>query len=244
MKKLFALILSLAFLFTAACAAAPAETAKPIAVPPLPPTPTPSQTQAAKPTLTYYGQSSMKIKTSTGTVVYIDPYAPGDYSEKADVILVSHEHQDHNKVELVTQNAGCRILRVTDTINKNGTYNTFTVKGVVIEPTPASNKNHPISSTNGYILTFDGIVLYHASDTSKLDSMASLKARNIDYAFYPIDGQYNMGPAEATECAKIIGARVNIPFHIGKSDVKDFKADNVLILQNGQTIELTPAKKT
>jgi L-ascorbate metabolism protein UlaG (beta-lactamase superfamily) len=244
MKKAYAFILTLALALTfASCSGAPAETAKLV-----PPAQTPAQAiapaaAAGKPTLTYFGQSSMKIKTSKGTVVYIDPYAPGDYSEKADVILVSHEHQDHNKIDLVAQKTGCKVLRVVDTINADNSYNNFTVVDVKIEPVPAANKNHPIGSTNGYILNFDGVVVYHASDTSKLDSMASLKARSIDYAFFPIDGQYNMGPAEATESAKLVGAKRNIPFHIGKSEVKDFKADNVLVLTSGQTIELVAAKK-
>lgn len=30
--------------------------------------------------LPYFGRASVKITTATGRVVYIDPYAPGDYS--------------------------------------------------------------------------------------------------------------------------------------------------------------------
>lgn len=51
--------------------------------------------------LTYFGRSSVKIKTASGLVVYIDPYAPGDYSEPADLILVTHGHIDHNRVKLI-----------------------------------------------------------------------------------------------------------------------------------------------
>jgi L-ascorbate metabolism protein UlaG (beta-lactamase superfamily) len=194
-------------------------------------------------TLTLIGQSSIKIKTTNGTVIYVDPFYQGDYSEKADIILVSHEHSDHNKIELCTQNEGCKILRVKDTINKDNTYNTFNYNGVKIEPVPASNKNHPLSSTNGFVLTFDSIKVYHASDTSRLDQMANLKTRGIDYAFFPIDGQYNMDAAEAMECAKMVGAMHNTPFHIGKADVKTFTPEHLLSVAYGETIKLVPQSK-
>lgn len=188
--------------------------------------------------LTLIGHASVKIKTSAGIIIYIDPYYQGDYSEKADIILMSHEHSDHNKIGLCTQNAGCKALRVKDTINKDGSYNNFEFFGVRIEPVPAANKNHPITSTNGFLLTFDGITLYHASDTSKLPQMAALKDKSIDYALFPIDGQYNMGPTEAMECAEMVAAKHNIPFHFFNADVGSFKPSNLLAMKYGETIAL------
>ncbi len=189
--------------------------------------------------ITLIGHASLKIKTSAGVVIYVDPYHPGDYSEKADIILVSHEHSDHNKISLVAQNEGCRVLRVKDTNNKDGTYNSFSIKGVLIEPVPAANRNHTIETTNGFIISFDGIKVYHASDTSKLPQMADLKVKEIDYAFFPIDGQYNMGPAEAAECAEMVGAKHNIPFHYFSADVTKFKPVNLLSLPYGGTITVS-----
>ncbi|MBP7110598.1 MAG: MBL fold metallo-hydrolase [Firmicutes bacterium] len=198
----------------------------------------PASHAAGKATLTLIGHASMKIRTQEGIVIYVDPYYKGDYSEEADIILVSHEHSDHNKIEMCRQKAGCKILRVKDTINKDGSYNSYEFFGVKIEPVPASNKNHPISSTNGFLISFDGLVVYHAADTSMLPQMAGLKSRGIDYAFFPIDGQYNMNAEEAMECAKLIGARHNIPMHYFNADVKAFKPDNLLIIGYGETIEL------
>lgn len=191
------------------------------------------------PTLTLIGHASLKIKTMDGVVVYIDPYYEGDYSEKADIILISHEHRDHNGINLVTQNEECVVLRVTETINQaDNSYNTFEYFGVKIEPVPAFNNNHPLNNSTGFVLTFDGIRVYHAGDTSKLDQMADLKAKNIDYAFFPIDGQYNMGPAEATESAELVGAKHNIPFHVNSADVTAFTPENLFSVAYGETIVL------
>ncbi len=195
------------------------------------------------PSFTLIGHASVKIKTAEGVVIYIDPYYDGDYSEKADIILVSHEHSDHNKVDLCQQSEGCLVLRVKETINtKDMTYNTFEHMGVKIEPVPAANKNHSIKSTTGFVLTFDGITVYHAGDTSKLDQMAALKERNIDYSFFPIDGKYNMDAAEAMECAALVGAKHNTPMHYFDADPSAFKPDNLLPIAYGETVELTKAE--
>ena len=192
-----------------------------------------------KPTLTLIGHASMKIKTAEGVVIYIDPYHPGDYSEKADIILVSHEHSDHNKVDLCTGNEGCLLLRVKDTINqKDMSYNTFEHLGVKIEPVPAANKNHSVKSTTGFVLTFDSISVYHAADTSLLKEMAALQGRHIDYAFFPIDGQYNMNAGEAMECAALVGARHNTPIHFFNADPAGFVPENLLLIAYGETVEL------
>ena len=37
--------------------------------------------------------------------------------------------------------------------------------------------------------------------------------KEIDYALFCCDGVYNMGLKEAAECAAIVGAKHNIPYH-------------------------------
>ncbi len=48
-----------------------------------------------KPTLTFIGHASLKFKTSSGKTIYVDPFFKGDYSDIADVLLVTHNHSDH-----------------------------------------------------------------------------------------------------------------------------------------------------
>ena len=47
--------------------------------------------------LTFIGHASVKITAKDGTVLYIDPsYPEYDYKNNpADIILVTHEHDDH-----------------------------------------------------------------------------------------------------------------------------------------------------
>lgn len=192
-----------------------------------------------KSTLTLIGHASMKIKTAEGIVIYIDPYYEPDYSEPADIILSTHEHSDHNCIELVTPKEDCTVLRVKDTLNADLSHNTFEIKGVKIVPvTAGGNPNHHPNNTNGYLLSFDGLKIYHPGDTSKIPEMEALASENIDYAFFPIDGEYNMGPEEASECARIIGAKHNTPMHFFSADPMKFDAPNLLRMNYGDTIEL------
>ena len=47
----------------------------------------------------WFGQSSILMKT-LGKNIYIDPYA-GKYAEKADMILITHDHPDHCDLEQI-----------------------------------------------------------------------------------------------------------------------------------------------
>lgn len=200
---------------------------------------------APQPTLTYIGRSHLMIITAEGTVIYVDPYQMDGYKyeHKADIILVTHEHSDHNQVNILPKNDGCEILRVKQTINKDGTYNVKTIGEVTVIPVPAKNKNHKIKETNGLIIQFDGITVYHAADTDKLDSMADLRQYNVDYAFFPIDGKYNMDAAEAMECAALVGARHNTPIHWINADPAAFTPDNLLFMNYGDTVTLEKAEE-
>lgn len=197
-----------------------------------------------KTTLTLIGHASVKIVSKDGKVIYIDPYYNGDYTQKGDIVLVTHNHDDHNHVDLVTLNGDGKILKSTDML-KDGAYQTTEINGIKIEAVAAENANHKRSECVGYIITVDGITVYHAGDTSKIDDMTKLADRNLDYALLPTDGIYNMSSEEATECANIIKAKHSIPIHVtlGQADydvdnAKLFTPKNGMLVEYSKTIEL------
>jgi L-ascorbate metabolism protein UlaG (beta-lactamase superfamily) len=53
--------------------------------------------------LYYQGHGSYRFTTNDGCVIYIDPYAGDGYDLPAYLILVTHDHSDHNQVQLVAQ---------------------------------------------------------------------------------------------------------------------------------------------
>ncbi len=193
--------------------------------------------------LYYQGHGSFRITADNGTVIYVDPYAGDGYEKPGDVILVTHQHGDHNQVGIVSKKDDCRIITNEEALGGEK-YNTFSVKGVDIEAVAAGNSNHNPRECVGYLITVDGVRLYAAGDTSKTEQMETFAERNINYALLPIDGIYNMNPDEAAECAKLIGAGHNIPIHMKPKSLFDrscaemFCAPNRLIVEPGQEIEL------
>ena len=196
--------------------------------------------------LLYQGHASFRLTAKNGTVIYIDPMAGSGYDLPANIVLVTHDHFDHNQINLVTQKKGCVVI-TSDEALKDGTYNTFNINGIAIEAVEAI---HAGMNCVGYIVTIDGVKLYHAGDTSRTDQMETFSGKNIDYALLPVDGFYTMHATEAAQCAKIIGAKYNIPMHTGpfgafnrpvlfNSDIAgQFDISNRLILSPDEEIDL------
>lgn len=193
--------------------------------------------------LLYQGHGSVRIEAADGTVIYVDPYIGEGYDKPADIILITHEHRDHNNIDLIQNKDKAVILRSKDMLI-DGKYQIKKIDNIQIEAVPAYNKNHKKEECVGYILTIDGKTIYLSGDTSTTDAMPGFKERKLDYAFLCMDGKYNMGPEEATECAKMIGAKHSVPYHMApgklfdEETAKKLKVDSLLIVPAGSKIEL------
>lgn len=190
--------------------------------------------------MTYLGHGSLRFMADNGKVIYVDPYWGDDYGVPADVILVTHQHSDHNQVEKVTKKPDCRIITDADAL-EGGKHNSFDLGYLKIDSVLADNKNHSPKSCVGYVLTIDDKKVYCSGDTSYNTDMDKLSG--IDYALLPIDGIYNMDAEEATRCAGIIGAKHSIPIHTDPSGyleekVDKFTATGKLAVKPGETISL------
>jgi L-ascorbate metabolism protein UlaG (beta-lactamase superfamily) len=197
-------------------------------------------------TLLYQGHASLRITTAEGKVIYIDPYAGDGYDVPADLILVTHMHEDHDNVKKIqTKNEDCLTITSEEAL-VDGKYQTFALGFVTVEAVQAgNNKNHNIKDCVGYILTFtDGKTVYISGDTSRTEQMATLGERNLDYAFFCCDGKYNMDAAEAAACADLVGAKHSIPYHtkvgslFSQKIADTFTAQNKLVLQPDEEIAL------
>jgi len=197
-------------------------------------------------TLLYQGHGSLRIVTGEGKVIYIDPYAGEGYDLPADLILITHGHQDHTAVSLIkSRNEDCQIITWKEALVK-GEYKTFDLGYATVEAVQAgNNKNHSIRECVGWLITFpDGITLYATGDTSTTDQMKELAGRNIDYAFFVCDGIYNMDMKEAIACANLVKAKHSIPYHMAPGKLFDqkkaeqFDVPGRLIVPAGEEITL------
>jgi len=195
------------------------------------------------PKLLYQGHGSFRLTSNDGIVAFIDPFTGTGYDVSADIILITHDHFDHNEITLIEQKRGCVTITNVEAL-ADGRHNTFSVKGLEIEAVMAENNNHSSDNSVGFIVTVDGVKLYFSGDTSKTRQMNDFAAKELDYAFLCSDGYYNMGLEEAAECAKIIGAKHNVPVHLKPGELFDrnlaeqFNAPNRLIIEDGEEVEL------
>jgi len=170
----------------------------------------------------WLGHAAVKI---TGEVIiYVDPYEISG-GEKADIILITHDHYDHlSKDDLdkivgddtvIVIPASCR-NRLDDPVKTISPGESLTVKGVTIQAVPAYNIGkafHPKENAYvGYVFSTGGVSYYHAGDSDYIPEMKTVKA---DVAFLPVGGTYTMNAEEAAQAAADIKPDLAIPIHWG-----------------------------
>lgn len=194
--------------------------------------------------LFYQGHGSFRLSSRDGVVIYIDPCFGVGYDLPADIILITHQHDDHTQINLITKKPGCTVITNFEAMS-DGKHNSFSVCGINIEAVEAGyNQGHSVTDCVGYIITIDGLQLYFSGDTSTTPQMATFAGRKLDYAFLCGDGSYNMNLKEAAECAVLIGAKHNVPVHLKPGSLFDrgmaeqFMAPNRLIIEPGKEVEL------
>ena len=185
--------------------------------------------------ITFIGHGSVMFEFS-GKIIHVDPYSKvGDYTRlpKADLILITHEHQDHldtNALDIVRTPATTMVVTETvasringGTVMHNG--DTQTVMGLRIEAVPAYNlvhmrsegvPFHPRGQGNGYVVTFGDKRVYIAGDTENIPEMKDLNG--IDIAFLPMNLPYTMTPEMTADAARSFKPKILYPYHFGDTD--------------------------
>ena len=187
--------------------------------------------------INWLGHSGFMIKNSS--IVYIDPYNIRDGLEKADLILITHSHQDHCSFADLSKivKEGTKMIITADCQSKITRLN-IQIKMEIAEPKkeltfgdikistfPAYNINrhfHPKDEGGvGYLIKINDVLIYHAGDTDLIPEMKNLtgynKLNKKFVALLPINGRFTMGPEEAVEAAKLIKPFVTIPMNYDKT---------------------------
>ena len=201
--------------------------------------------------LYWLGHACFKIEYK-GLSIYIDPFQIKE--DRADLVLVTHDHFDHCSLEDLKKLKGdfeiiaplsCKEKLKGFKVKPIKPNEELMAKGVKIKAVPAYNINkfrepgkvfHPKEADYvGYILQLGEASVYHAGDTDFIPEMKGLK---VDIALLPVSGTYVMTVDEAVEAAKAISASIAIPMHYGsivgsKRDAEEF----VKRVKNGKLID-------
>lgn len=185
--------------------------------------------------ITWYGHATFLLSGSVK--VYTDPYVLSGPTPAADIVCITHDHYDHcdpakvnrirkaSTVIVTTRSAAAKLSGDVQVIEPGDTIN---VKGVGIEAVHAYNPSkpfHPKGSGVGFIITLDGVRIYHAGDTEFVPEMRNIKC---DVALLPIGGTYTMDVDQAITAALVIRPKLVIPMHYGtlpetKADPNEYK---------------------
>lgn len=178
--------------------------------------------------LHWLGHDSFRLEGPP--VIYFDPWKLSGSLPVADLVLVSHEHQDHCSPDDVKKVSGPDTVVVcnkgsADKLPGARTVtpgDRLTVAGVEIEAVRAYNVDkfrspgvpfHPREANHvGYVVTLDGARIYHAGDTDHIPEMADL---DCDVALLPVSGKYVMTVEEAADAARTIHPQIVVPMHYG-----------------------------
>jgi len=170
-------------------------------------------------TLTYLGQATFVMSTSTGLKALIDPVAQGMYKnapvDGVDVVTVSHEHPDHNYVQLATGSPAV-VRGLAD-----GEFARIdqTVKGVRIR-TVGSMHDAQQGAQRGknaiFVFELPGLKVVHLGDLGHLLDAQQVSAIGpADVLLIPVSGGPTIDPKTAVEVMGQLSAKVVVPMHYG-----------------------------
>ena len=177
----------------------------------------------------WYGQACFKLKGKTASVV-IDPFYPDFTGLKlpkevqGDVILCSHQHQDHNNSEGITKADGKKPMVFKDP----GEYE---VGGVVISGISSFHDDSQGLERGKNIifhLMFDGLDIVHLGDLgqSKLTEEQVAEIGETDILLIPVGGTYTIDGKVAASLVSQLEPRIIIPMHYKIEGLK-FELDPV-----------------
>ncbi len=212
-------------------------------------------------TIKWLAHAGFQIKAE-GKTIYIDLEKYGEFSEKADVILVTHSHTDHcDPVQIQkARKPDTLVIAPADCISKIGgnvktlkTGEETTVGNIKIKAVEAYNVKrfrspgipfHPKGLGVGYLITAEGKTVYHAGDTDFIQEMRQLS--NVDVALLPSGDTYTMDNIDAAQAALAFKPKAVIPMHRWsttpvelKSKVEAESKVKVVLLKEGEEYQVT-----
>jgi L-ascorbate metabolism protein UlaG (beta-lactamase superfamily) len=190
--------------------------------------------------------------------------------DRLDLMLITHGHFDHmaDAVSVAQQTKpdvlaifeichflGRKGVEKCNGFNTGGTIRWNDVDVTLVEAIHSSGISDGDTmvyggAAGGYVLRFpDGFTLYHTGDTDLFDNLRLIGRRyHPDVTLMCIGGHFTMGPDQAAEALRLLGATRVIPIHWGTFPLltgtpqaleqagSDISGLRVIALQPGQSV--------
>jgi L-ascorbate metabolism protein UlaG (beta-lactamase superfamily) len=184
-----------------------------------------------KVTIRWHGQSFFDIESSKGTRIAIDPHAIEAFGRQdvtADVVLISHEHDDHNQVGVIRNQAKARIIHGLKGEGRKVDWNSVDVTigdvhirsvGVYHDSTEGLERG----KNTIFIMEIDGLRIVHLGDLGHILSDKDIKRIGpVDVLMIPVGGVYTLNGSEAKRVILQLKPRLAIlPMHYGTKNFQD-----------------------
>jgi len=160
--------------------------------------------------ITFLGHSSFKIK-GKNLVLVTDPFDPEAVGfkfpkVKAEIVTISHEHQDHNRQDLVGG--------VKKVISGPGEYEIADTSIIGFSSFHDSVQGKERGKNTLYLIEMDDIRIVHLGDLGHtLGEQKIAQIGEIDLLMLPVGGVYTLGPKEAVEIARSLNPKIILPMH-------------------------------
>ncbi len=157
--------------------------------------------------LIWHGHACFELQCEDGSVVF-DPYAPGSVRGlelaplRADSVICSHGHSDHNYAEGVALTGNAPRFKLTQI------------------PTYHDGKLGALRGDNlCSVIETEGLRIAHLGDLGHmLSPEAAAELRPLDVLMLPVGGYYTICAQQAKEVALALDARIVIPMHYRSAD--------------------------
>lgn len=160
--------------------------------------------------ITWHGHSCFEINDTIDLVV--DPHDGVSLGLRrpdpiADVVLISHDHFDHNRADIVSTDG-------TDIINTLGQHSIRDIDILGVEACHDKKRGSVRGKVVMYRFVIGGIRCLHVGDLCHSLSSKVLKTMGeIDILFVPVGGTFTLDANEAADLVKSIKPLITIPMH-------------------------------
>jgi L-ascorbate metabolism protein UlaG (beta-lactamase superfamily) len=196
----------------------------------------------------FFAHAAFLLTSNKDTKILIDPYEPGGFEgalnykpidEQVDVILVSHQHADHNYI------AECH--KKAELFDQVGEFEFEDAKILGFHSFHDEEEGKKLGENIIFVVKTDDITICHLGDLGHKLSVAEAEMMgDIDVLLLPVGGLYTINANVATDVMQTLKPKICIPMHyksekitVDFAPVDDFLAGkkNVKHLQQSE-IEL------
>lgn len=163
----------------------------------------------------FLGHAAFLISATDGTRVITDPYKSGAFGnnirygeirEKADLVTVSHSHDDHGYVE--------GLPGKPEVVRASGMRKAKGIEFVGISTSHDERGGRERGQNTVFCFTVDSVRLCHLGDLGhQLDQRKAKEIGPMDVLFVPVGGLFTIDADGATAVCEALNPRVVIPMH-------------------------------